>query len=193
MPDANYAKSDGTIVNTADAIERVTSAYKTIEVEHANIHEGVLFETYGKFTLVANTGTKSITFKTPTTGYVHFRPTTLVSSADKLTVEYYEGATVTAATGTALTAVNHNRGSSKTSGTTILDAPTITGAGTKFMQIYIPGATGTGGTRSGSTAGLSGSEWVLKQNTVYVVKFTNASTSANDVQANFQWYEETAG
>lgn len=163
--------------------------YTTIEYEHENIHNGVFYEFYSKFQLAANNGTKIISMKTPATGYVHLSPPTYFSSADKLTIEYFEGATQTAETGTAITAVNHNRVSTNTPKATLLDAPTVTNNGTKFAQVYIPGSTGVGGTRYGESVGGTKNEWVLKQNTVYLIKFSNASTSANDVQINAQWYE----
>ena len=174
------------------AIERITGAFRTIETEHAYIHEGIFYESYNKFTLAA--GAKRVVTIKPAAGtYLHYRPTNLVTSADKVTIEFYEGATVTAATGTAATPSNHNRNSTLASKVTLLDAPTVTADGTKFAQVYIPGATGTGGTRTGASAGVSNSEWVLKPNTVYMVKVTNGSSGSNDIQINFQWYEESMG
>ena len=192
MPDANYMKSNGTFINFADASERITSAIRTIETEHAYIHEGIFFEIYNKFTL-ASAATRVVTFKTPVGIYLHYKPTSLVTSADKVTIEFFEGATVTAATGTTVIPSNHNRNSTLTSGVTLLDAPTVTANGTKFAQVYIPGATGIGGTRTGASAGLSNSEWVLKPNTVYMIRGTNGSSGSNDIQINFEWYEESLG
>ena len=174
------------------AVERITGAFRTIETEHSYIHEGIFFESYNKFTLAAG-ATKVVTIKPAAGTYLHYRPTNLVTSADKVTIEFYEGATVTAATGTAVTPSNHNRNSTLASKVTLLDAPTVTANGTKFAQVYIPGATGTGGTRTGASAGVSSSEWVLKPDTVYMVKVTNGSSGSNDIQINFQWYEEDMG
>ena len=174
------------------AIERITGAFRTIETEHAYIHEGIFYESYNKFTLAAG-AKRVVTIKAPVGKYLHYRPTNLVTSADKVTIEFYEGATVTAETGTAVTPSNHNRNSTLTSGVTLLDAPTVTADGTKFAQVYIPGATGTGGTRTGASAGLSNSEWVLKPNTVYMIRVTNGSSGSNDIQINFEWYEESLG
>ena len=192
MADGTSMKSDGTIINFADASERLTSAIRTIETEHAYIHEGIFYESYNKFTLAAG-AKRVVTIKSPVGKYLHYRPTNLVTSADKVTIEFYEGATVTAETGTAVTPSNHDRNSALTSGVTLLDAPTVTADGTKFAQVYIPGATGTGGTRTGQSAGTSGSEWVLKPNTVYLIRVTNGSSGSNDIQVNFQWYEESMG
>ena len=174
------------------AIERITGAFRTIETEHAYIHEGIFYESYNKFTL-AGGATRVVTIKPAAGTYLHYRPTNLVTSADKVTIEFYEGATLTAATGTAATPSNHNRNSTLASKVTLLDAPTVTANGTKFAQVYIPGATGTGGTRTGASAGVSNSEWVLKPNTVYMVKVINGSSGSNDIQINFQWYEESMG
>ena len=187
-----FIKENGEVVNFAGTVERVTSAFKTIETEHAYIHEGIFFESYNKFTLAAG-ATRVVTIKPAAGTYLHYRPTNLVTSADKVTIEFYEGATVTAATGTAVTPSNHNRNSTLASKVTLLDAPTVTANGTKFTQVYIPGATGVGGSRTGASAGVSNSEWVLKPDTQYAIKVTNGSSGANDIQINFQWYEESDG
>ena len=192
MADGTFMQSDGTIVNFADASERITSAIRTIETEHSYIHEGIFFESYNKFTLAAG-ATRLVTIKPAAGTYLHYRPTNLVTSADKVTIEFYEGATVTANTGTAVTPSNHNRNSALTSVVTLLDAPTVTANGIKFAQVYIPGATGTGGTRTGASAGESESEWVFKPDTQYAIKVTNGSSGSNDIQINFQWYEESKG
>lgn len=192
MPDANYMKSNGTFINFADASEWLTSAIRTIETEHAYIHDGIFFEIYNKFTL-ASAATRVVTFKTPVGIYLHYKPTSLVTSADKVTIEFFEGATVTASTGTTVIPSNHNRNSSKASGVTFLDAPTVTADGTKFAQVYIPGSSGVGGTRTGNSAGTSDNEWVLKPNTTYMIRVTNGSSSSNDIQVNLQWYEESLG
>lgn len=172
--------------------ERITNAMRTIETEHSYIHEGIFYESFNKFTLAAG-ATRVVTLKTPVGVYLHYRPTNLVTSADKVLIEFYEGATVTAETGTAVTPANHNRSSALTSGVTLLDAPTVTVDGTKFTQVYIPGATGVGGTRTGASAGVSNSEWVLKPNTTYMIRVKNGSSGSNDIQVNFQWYEESMG
>ena len=74
MPDSNSMKSDGTIINFADASERLTSAIRTIETEHSYIHEGIFFESYNKFTLAAG-ATRVITLKAAAGKYLHYRPT----------------------------------------------------------------------------------------------------------------------
>lgn len=111
-------------------------------------------------------------------------------SADKLTIALREGATINV-DGSAITAFNHNRNSSKTASSVLKNAPTVTVAGTQIAQAYIGGGTGVGGSRSGSDT-KADNEWVLKQNTVYTITFTNDSSGDNVVNVNNVWYEETS-
>jgi hypothetical protein len=171
-------------------IERVTNGIKSIDSDHAYIHEGMFFQYDNVFILAATTGTRYIAMLTPEEKYVHFRFSNIISSADKLTIEFFEGATITPETGTPIIPNNHNRVSSKVSGCTILDNATVTNDGIKLDQYYIAGATGVGGTVSGSQLGQRSNEWILKQNTWYVYKFSNASSSQNIVNTNTFWYEE---
>lgn len=64
--------------------------------------------------------------------------------------------------------------------------------GTRFSGFYIPGATGTGGSRSGGTASGT-SEFILKPNTKYVIRFDNGSSASNTIAWGLEWYEESAG
>ena len=172
------------------AVERVTESFAIIDTDHKYIHEGILFETYFQVNLTAATGVSYISLTTPADKYIHYRPSYIVSSVDKLTVEFFEGSTVTAGTGSDLTNVNHNRNSAVTSKVTAKSGVTVTADGTKLTSTYIPGSTGTGGTRVGSAFGPAANEWVLKPSTTYTIKLSNTSSAANLVQINLFWYEE---
>lgn len=59
--------------------------------------------------------------------------------------------------------------------------------GKRFSSFYIPGSTRGGGNQPGT------SEFVLKPNTKYVIRFDNASTASNTISWGLEWYEESAG
>lgn len=173
-----------------EQLERVTGGQRTIEVNHAYIHEGILFNSAFTSTLTAG-ATRKITFKTPATKYVHYIPSDIVPSADKVTVNFYESSSGNSG-GTAKTAVNRNRLSSATPTVVLTDGATVTTNGTLFHTVWLPGSTGIGQTRAGSAAS-SAYEWVLKQDTVYTIEIINNSSASNDIWLNFHWYEETLG
>lgn len=170
--------------------ERVTDALKTIENDHAYVHAGKLFSYAVKFDLLTTASTK-FTFVTPVTGYVHYRPVAVNTSADKLTINFYEGSSGNSG-GSAITPVNRSRISTIASTVVFKSGVTVTTNGTKLTEAYLPGSTGVGQARSGTQ--ISGSdEWVFKPNTVYTFEFINGSSSTNTVFVDFRWYEEANG
>lgn len=170
-------------------IERVTGAVKGIDNDHAYIHFGGLFTAYTKNTLEAG-GVRHISFKTPiNTKYVHYRNETVSTSADKVTIELYEDATVTAGTGTLKTPINHRRIAPHESMSLVRDGVTVTAEGTLIGQSFIGGGEGAGQNRAGQEISEK-NEKVLKPDSMYVVKIINGSTTSNIIQCNPMWYEE---
>lgn len=172
------------------AVDFVTNALESISTDHANIHEGNLFTSFTKFNLGAG-ATRKITFQTPTTKYIHFRPALVSTSADKVTVDLYETSSGNSG-GSPLTATNRNRISTKTATSTVKDAETVTTNGTAIDQYYVGGGTGNGQSSAGSTLSAE-DELILKRNTLYTIVITNGSSSAQDIQIKLKWYEELSG
>lgn len=170
-----------------DAVERATGAVINIDSNHRYIHMGKLFESFVKTTILA-AGTYTIAIKTPLLKELHYSPSTIMPSADKLTVEFFEAGTYTG--GTDVSPINHKRTGGVSETQAVKQGVTISTAGTKIAQVYLPGSVGVGQSRAGSTFGTSMNEMVLKKDTVYLYKITNGSTESNTVQVNFFWYEE---
>ena len=170
-----------------DAVEHATGAVKMIDNDHAYIHSGKLFESFVKTTIAAG-GTYTIAIKTPLTKELHYRPSTISPSADQLTVGLLESGTYTG--GTNIPVTNHKRTGGATETQAVKGGVTIVTAGTVLAQVWLPGTTGMGQTRSGSSFGGATNEWVLKKDTIYLYRITNGSTVSNNVQVNFFWYEE---
>ena len=83
--------------------------------------------------------------------------------------------------GTAVTPLNNNRNSLNTSVATIIKDPTSVTTGTKISG-YLAGSNRNSGVNSREK------EIILKQNTVYLFKFTSTSNS-NTITFCGEWYE----
>jgi hypothetical protein len=171
------------------SFERITGAIKGIDNYHAYIHEGKFFTHATKFTLTTGAVTK-FTIVTPATPFVHYRPMNIITSVDAVSAIFYEGSSGNSG-GTSLTMVNRNRNSGIAATSILKSGVTVTSNGTQISQLYMPGSTGNGQSRSGTQ--LSGNnEWVLKPSTVYTIEFTNGSSASNTIFIEFQWYEEAS-
>ena len=95
-------------------------------------------------------------------------------------VDVYEAATFTG--GSAMTVYNRNRNSSNVAGATLKTGVTSTN-GTLIFSFFA----GSGAKAAGSNS--SGSEWVLKSNTIYRIDVT-AQTNPTDCIISFNWYED---
>lgn len=175
-------------VRGSDTIIDLESGAQTeVDYYHHQIHAGNYFRVFDDPQTILSAGVLNYMFETGAAD-IHIQPFTIVSSADKVTIEFFESPTTTA-NGTALTPHNHNREYDGVTGFSFYRSPTVTADGTRFSMGYIPGATGTGGTRSG--AAYSGSqEWVLKKNTKYLMKITNGSSGSNVVFFTTDFYKE---
>lgn len=107
-----------------------------------------------------------------------------VSATANTRVQFFEGATVSA-NGTAITKARLNRTSETTTVTNIYQGPTVTTTGTELPGGFI--AAGTGALASGSVALHDDGEWLLKEDTNYLVRVTPAASAIMSVR--FEWYE----
>lgn len=172
------------------ARESITKAWKSIDTDHAYIHEGKKFVAYHKATINA-AATLEFSFTTPETGYVHYRPAKITPSGDKVDTAIYKDAAVTAETGTALIINNQNLNSDNISGVELLVAPTFTDEGDLLpgFSSWLPGSEGIGQTRNGNAENAN-DEIVFEPSTTYRFLLTNGSSAANIIGFNFRWYEE---
>lgn len=155
----------------------------SIDIAHHEIHEGDSYN-FCETILLGNGATQDYILTTPnTTKWSHFGY--IIDFNDGAgTFEIYEG---TNRVGTTLQSVfNRNRNSSNTNTSTVHKGQTDgTTDGTKICMRRA----GSGKTLSGSAG--SNMERVLKQNTKYLIRLTNNTTSNNNVSVEFDWYEHT--
>jgi hypothetical protein len=95
----------------------------------------------------------------------------------------YEGSVVTG--GTAITALNKNRGSLTASQSAALSSPTVTTLGTPILSQILIGGEGkkAGGGAVGST------DLILKPLTTYLFRLTNINGTAHAAEIVLEWYE----
>lgn len=111
-----------------------------------------------------------------------------VSAGGDCEVFLYEG-TTTSDVGTAMSEVNLNRASTRTSGTTVTHTPTVSAVGVQLTNYWIPGGTGPKSGGGGSTP-RPGTEWIFDKGETYLIRTTNRAGAAKPVGVVIEWYEE---
>lgn len=178
-------------IKVMEGDEFITGAVSVIQTDHKYIHYGKAFTCEIQALALAGSASKIIRFKTPAIKYVHLRPTSISTSANKIKVEFFEEPTITA-NGTAKTCYNRNRISSNL-GTVIIGEDATVSADGNLLFRYGAGSTGSPQSRSGGSVSGDADEWVLKQDTEYILKITNYPSTATDVFIGLFWYEEDEG
>jgi len=161
-----------------------TESIEVVEYEHHEIHAGSFYRA-GFQKDIPNGGTAIVAITTPdTTKWLHFRPAVDVEL--EAAIMLYENPTSVTG-GTSVTPRNANRNFADESVATIVTDPTIDTTGAVIIGNQVLGS----GKSSGGTGG-SAFEWVLKQNTTYVMVVTNQATgAANETNIRLSWYEHT--
>lgn len=175
----------GLISDTVARIVRVdasTHALEVIEYEHHEIHSGSSF--YVTYTVdLGNGASQDILLVTPdTTKWAHMVGS--VTTESEAHVYFYED-TTTSNDGTAMTEFNRNRNSGTAATVVATYTPTVTGVGTLIWESHFGSGRGVGG------GARSENEFVLKQNTKYMLRVTNATANANYIAIAINWYEHT--
>jgi hypothetical protein len=176
----------GTKLNQPYEMDGVAGDYPIIiDIEHHKIHKGVHYACQDYDDDVDTATPKYWLVVTPNTSTrVHFNFNTIASKQGL--IEFFENPTITD-NGTAITPCNSDRNSSNTAELLCYKDPTISSDGTRL------GVNVTGSDSASVVGGSGGSskrddEFILKQNTGYIVKFT---TKVNDARVSncFKWYE----
>lgn len=164
-------------------IDPYTESTATIDYVHHEIHDGHHFNycDYDISPLGASAKIEFV-FITPNTSvWVHF--VFEVFSSTGATIELFAEASDVVG-GTAITPRNNNRNSTNTSGVTLLRDPTSITDGTRAAG-FLAGANRAGGFVERSR------EFILKQNTTYLIRITSLASS-NNISWCGEWYEAAA-
>ena len=156
-----------------------------IDFAHLRIHEGKTFRVATLNKSLADNAYYNITFRP--TDNIHF--TAEVNSSGKAYVLLYEG--ITQSAGIAYTPRNMRRSKTRVAGTTVTLNATVTQASCE-QAILLGAWLINGGTGPQSIGGAirSGSEFVFKADTEYVLRLQNVAGGAKDNEFNLQWYTE---
>lgn len=163
-------------------VDPSTEALSVIEYEHHRIHEGSFYRACFQKD-VPNGGTAILALTTvDTTKWVHLMR--LVSSELESEVVLYENPTSITG-GAPLTPLNVNRNSVNTSDSIIVSDPTVNLVGAiEICRAVIGSGRSIGGSH------VPKDEWVLKQNTIYLIIVTNQAVgAANETNIHLTWYE----
>lgn len=167
-----------------------TFSMKTEDVGDYYICQGHRFGYSEKFTIGAG-GNKCISFKTPTaSGHsIHYIPNIIACSADKLTIQLFEGDVISGGSNVLASVFNYNRQSSNaTEMQSFLTGTTQSTPGTSILSRFIGGGTGVANTESGGSTSER-EKRVLKVDTIYTLKLTNDSENSNIINVQFSWIE----
>ena len=166
-----------------------TKALTTIDHAHHEVHEGSHF-TFSAFSTIGDADTMMYLIVTPnTTKWAHMIVD--VTGALDTKTELFE--TCTHVAGAFQSDYNNDRNSSDTSMVNIraVTQDGVTADGTKIFGSHFGIDAGVGAGRvTGGGSDRSEAEWILKQNTSYLVAVISA-TAANIVSLKLSWYEHT--
>lgn len=185
--DATAQASLGSINTLIDnAKDDLTGLIGTIDVVHHEIHEGEHFFIQNYIEVVGSGVLNHVWL----TGAKDVHMTFSVNGADAgIILQTYEGVTADS-DGTLLTPLNNKRESLTASTVTVRRNP---------GNIVTTNATLLRSSRLGTSGGVAqrtsgnidrGNEAILKKNTKYLVRVTNLSSSANNINVDYQWYEQ---
>ena len=160
-------------------LDRLTGAVCTISYEHHEIHDGDrFFAQY--FATVASGGFCDLQITMPAGVYAH--PTFTIYASAEADFGIYEAPTTSG--GTAVTALNRNRASSKTSTATVVHSPTVSAVGTQLLYVPVSG--------SKLSAGVSDrDEWILAPGTKYLVRGASLENGCR-IAVIADWYQKAA-
>jgi hypothetical protein len=153
-----------------------------IEHEHAKIHESEHWFYKDVFDFVTTAGTIHNIVVAVGAAEPHFKFECYGSQ--EMDIEIYEGSTVTAATGTAISILNNNRNSLVAPVTTFLKDATVTSNGTLIWK----GKTGVSRAAGAATGQVS--EIILKKSTKYTMLFTKPASGVAWLAGSLSFYEE---
>ena len=175
-----YSQADVVAAIEALPLDSVTGALLTIDAPHGEIHEGDSFVAYYHDADADDADTVNLRLVTPNTAariHLFFDITGTLAT----TWEIFESCTHNA--GTAVVAYNKDRNSANTATLVV----THTASGGADGTVIDCGTFGDGKKSGGQERG--GEEFILKQNTVYLLKATSHAAN-NRISIRARWYEE---
>jgi hypothetical protein len=141
--------------------------------------------TYSEVTDLGSGAVRDVLIVTPNTILWAYLSITVQTESEG-DMKFYEAPT-TSNDGTACTEVNRNRNSAIAATSVVTHTPTIAGGseGTLLASKHWGSGKGSGG------GNIPAEQWLLKANTKYLLRITNATTSANQTNIILDWHEHS--
>ncbi len=183
--------SGGGVVSGSQGVpfdqDAVTKAITELGHPHDQTHSGNKYLSSDVVTGIGAGATKRYLLIAPNTA-TRIHLLTVISSVPGSTVTIFEAPTITL-NGSLLAKLNQERNSPKIATLSVFADPTVTVNGTQLVTEEIGSGT-TAGRFSGSTsADRNELEFILKQNTAYLIAIT-ALAASTDISTKFHWYEQ---
>ncbi len=161
-------------------LDATSGKLTAIEYEHSQIHEGNMF-TVLEVTDLTNAAVRDILAVSPDTlKWAHL--VWEIEHELETLIQFYRGTTYSDI-GTEVDSLNRNGNSTNNATTKVYHTPTITDVGTLIGTIQQGD-----GKKAGGSDRLS-NEFILKQNTSYLIRITNLTASNNLIATKLNWYE----
>ena len=172
-----------------EAYDPFAKALTTISSVHRGIHDGFVYHASGKVSGMIADEVDEFLLAVPAFCFPHFQRLQITAGRGDIDLLVYEGVT-TSADGTPIGTINTNRNSTNTACTIFSSTPTITDIGTLIHTQWIPPtATGVGQSPSGIVGETNGEEWLLAQDTKYLIRMTNNSGATIAYRWEMLFYE----
>lgn len=169
---------DGDIIT----IDEASGVIVTIEYEHYQIHRGNTF-TVLEVTDLGNMAIRDILVVSPnSTQWAHL--VWEIEHELETSIHFYRNTTYTD-NGTPILSFNRNGNSTNVATTLVYHTPTVTDNGTLVGTIQQGN-----GKKAGGSDRLA-NEFILKQNTAYLIRISNLTANNNLVFMKLNWYEHT--
>lgn len=167
--------SDGSV------IEDILPSIVTTEVDHWMTHMGASYTSSDTLSVAAG-GVYEFLIKNTVGIGTHMTRFEFHSTQGDASIVFYEGSTV-ADNGTEVTPRNNNRTYTDSSNVQVFTNASTTALGAQLEHDII-----TGGKKSGGQ-GSDVNEWILDQNTNYIITYTNNSGQADVISYHFDFLE----
>ncbi len=184
--------------------DKGSGASQSIAWPHHNVQRGTSFNAHFS-NVTANTDDHrtAIGFSTPnTTNWIHL--VVAISASDPAEFFLLEAPTIDDDDGGNIVVYNRHRNIATTSGLLSLEAPGVANRLTSFTEAQMVAATFSGGLEIEYVALAAGSspqavggvarasqEWVLDQNSKYLLMLKNTAANINTHLISMNWYENT--
>ena len=175
-------------------IDEIVGGLRVIQDNHQLSHRGKIFSIISNLSDVEAGAKYTYSFKTPENLFVHLKSLCVNAFGATARARLIKDATVTDEGSNPITINNLNDNSTNQSQVSMKQNPSYTG-GTIWIETLVGGATSNQTTTGGVLSHLSGAEFILKPNTIYIIEIENVSTSdtAEYISLYIIWSELTSG